>query len=288
MDNLKYIKEENVAYLEPLKKNSLDLFLCYCGLEQCHPGYSYGPAVRAEYLIHYILDGEGTYHVNNHIYHLKKNEGFLILPGDITYYEADKEKPWKYIWIAVNGVKADHYLNYANLHEKNLIFSFEDAERLTSYVFQMLELNNYNYANELQLQGLTYQFLSCLAESNHQSTLHYKTKGSEIYLEESIQYIHSNYSNPIKVADIAEFVGINRSYLTNIFKEKLNTSPQEYLLDFRLNIACDLLRKTNLSITNVAKGVGYNDPFAFSKIFRKHKGMSPSQYRNEQQKNLVD
>ena len=185
-------------------------------------------------------------------------------------------------------MKADHYLNYANLHEKNLIFSFEDAERLTSYVFQMLELNNYNYANELQLQGLTYQFLSCLAESNHQSTLHYTTKGSEIYLEESIQYIHSNYSNPIKVADIAEFVGINRSYLTNIFKEKLNTSPQEYLLDFRLNIACDLLRKTNLSITNVAKGVGYNDPFAFSKIFRKHKGMSPSQYRNEQQKNLVD
>ena len=51
-------------------------------------------------------------------------------------------------------------------------------------------------------------------------------------------------------------------------------------------IACEILRQTNLPVAHIAKGVGYTDPFAFSKIFRKHKGVSPSQYRT--QKNLDD
>ena len=286
MEHIKYFREQTVTYLEPLKKNSLDLFLCYCGYEQCRPGYGFGPAVRSEYLIHQILEGEGTYHVNGEVYHLKKNQGFLILPGEITYYEANQDHPWHYIWIAVNGMKASHYLNYANLNEQKLIFNFEDDERLKNYVFQMLEIDSYTYANELKLQALIYQFFSALIEVNHEVVSPYKTKGSEIYLEQSIQYIHSNYANPIKVCDIAEFIGINRSYLTNIFKEKLNTSPQEYLLNHRLTIACEVLTQTNLPIADIAKGVGYNDPFAFSKIFRKHKCMSPSQFRA--QKNLDD
>lgn len=286
MDHVKYVKEQAFTYLEPLQKNSVDLFLCYCGFEKCQPGYGFGPAVRAEYLIHYILEGEGTYHVNGKTYHLVKNQGFLILPDKITYYEADQNHPWQYIWIGINGVKASHYLNYANLNENNLIFNFEDSSRLKDYVFQMLELDCYTHANELKLQALIYQFFSALTEANHQVASPYKTKGSEIYLQQSLQYIHSNYANPIKISDIAEFVGINRSYLTNIFKEKLSISPQEYLVNHRLMIACEILRQTNLPVAHIAKGVGYTDPFAFSKIFRKHKGVSPSRYRT--QKNLDD
>ena len=158
MDHVKYVKEQAFTYLEPLQKNSVDLFLCYCGFEKCQPGYGFGPAVRAEYLIHYILEGEGTYHVNGKTYHLVKNQGFLILPDKITYYEADQNHPWQYIWIGINGVKASHYLNYANLNENNLIFNFEDGSRLKDYVFQMLELDCYTHANELKLQALIYQF----------------------------------------------------------------------------------------------------------------------------------
>lgn len=286
MEQLKYFKEENVTYLEPIKRSSTDLFLCYCGTEKCLPSHSYGPTIRSEYLIHYIIDGEGVYTARGKTYHLKKHDGFLILPGEVTSYEANPKNPWTYIWIAINGLKAEHYLNYAHLNEQHLIFTCLDETQLLDYHNQMLELNQYNYANELKLQGLTYQFLSCLASHNQKPALTCKASASEVYLEKSLQYIHNNFATELKVTDIANFIGINRSYLTHIFKEKLKTSPKEYLLNFRLERACQLLIKTDLPITQIAKGVGYQDPFTFSKIFRKYIGCSPSSYR--QNKKLVE
>lgn len=79
MEGYKYVHNEKVTYLEPLNKQSLDLFLCYCGIEACQPGYSFGPSVRSHYLIHYILEGEGFYEVNGRRHHLKKHQGFLII-----------------------------------------------------------------------------------------------------------------------------------------------------------------------------------------------------------------
>ena len=91
---------------------------------------------------------------------------------------------------------------------------------------------------------------------------------------------------PLKLVILLNLLELTVVYLTNIFKEKLSISPQEYLVNHRLMIACEILRQTNLPVAHIAKGVGYTDPFAFSKIFRKHKGVSPSQYRT--QKNLDD
>jgi transcriptional regulator GlxA family with amidase domain len=59
----------------------------------------------------------------------------------------------------------------------------------------------------------------------------------------------------------------------------LNVSPQNYLINFRLKKACDLLSGTNLSINELSNSVGYGDPFLFSKVFKKYKGISPRAYR---------
>jgi mannose-6-phosphate isomerase-like protein (cupin superfamily) len=66
-----------------------DLNMYHCGTEDCAPGHDYGPAVKDHYLIHYILDGKGTFHVGEKIYQLGKGQGFLICPNVITYYQAD-------------------------------------------------------------------------------------------------------------------------------------------------------------------------------------------------------
>lgn len=279
MEEYKYVHDERLTYLEPLNKQSLDLFLCFCGIEACKPGYSFGPYVRSQYIIHYVLDGEGYYQVNDKQHHIKKGQGFLITPETVTFYQADEENPWKYMWIGFNGVKAAHYLNYANLNEDNLIFECIDNE-LEACIMRMFELNANTPSNELELQSLIYLFLSRLAKNTKPTDSKQRHKvAAEGYLEQSIQFINKYYQNIIKVNDIATYVGVNRSYLTSIFKQKLNISPQEFLLNFRLDKACQLLTHTNLPINEIAKSVGYPDPFAFSKIFKKVYGISPKKYR---------
>lgn len=281
MKEFKYFEDDKAKYLETVKKQSVDLFLYYCGIEKCTPSYSFGPAVRPHYLVHYVLEGEGSYEVNGKTYHLKKNQGFLIPPDTITYYKADKDNPWTYIWIGFNGVKAETYLAYANLNLDNPIFEYNEDDSLKEYVTRMLELNSLCYANELELEGLLYLFMSKLARCSKNVSSNDNLKMAELYIEKSVEFIENNYSNPIKINDIANYIGLNRSYLTHIFKKNLNVSPQEFLLNFRIEKACDLLKKSTLSIGDISRSVGYNDPLTFSKIFKKVKGTSPKNYRDQ-------
>ena len=105
------------------------------------------------------------------------------------------------------------------------------------------------------------------------------------YVNYAVRFMESNYSG-IKVSDVADYIGINRAYLTAIFKKKMYMSPQEYLMQVRMTKSQELLRKTDVPIYVIAKEVGYDDQLAFSKMFfskmfKKKYGLSPEQYRKK-------
>ncbi len=281
MSAIKYSENDYFKYLERKNEEQLDLFLCQCGVEICSPKHSFGPAVRDHYLIHYILEGEGYYLVNGKRYNIKKNQGFLICPNTLTYYEASSENPWSYVWIGFNGLKAKKYLNSANLNEDNLIFEYsKDNNTLRSYINEILKLKNMSFQNKLKTEGLLYLFLSELVENATYKKPMIENQ-TDIYIRKAIEYIEHNYINDIKVIDIANFIGINRSYFFTIFKKKLDVSPQEFLLKYRMEKAYTLLEDDKLSISDIARSVGYKDPLGFSKIFKKVNGVSPKLYRKD-------
>jgi len=88
-----------------------------------------------------------------------------------------------------------------------------------------------------------------------------------------------NYSRDISVMELARHIGLDRSYLCSLFKEYLKVSPREYLIKYRMDKACELMKNPSLSISDVARSVGYSDPLGFSKMFKKVKGCSPKAYR---------
>ena len=75
------------------------------------------------------------------------------------------------------------------------------------------------------------------------------------------------------------FDGERHINLYRLFKEETGKSLQEYLIEFRLRKACELLRTTSYSIGAVACSVGYADPLYFTRLFHKRVGMSPTVYR---------
>lgn len=277
----KFTDSARYKCLEYLQKRTVDLYLSYCGIEECDPGHFYGPTTRTEYLIHYIIKGKGTYEVNDKTYHLKSHQMFLICPGVTTYYVADINDPWQYIWIGFNGIRAKTYLEWANLDEDHLICDYDKPEILFGYVKEILNARELTYANELKREGSLLMFLSEIIKSQHEKCLpgNVHDYPYQVYVDHALEFIEHNYSKGIRVSDIATYIGINRSYLTSIFKKSLNVSVQEYLVNYRLNKAAAMLKNTDIPIGNIARSVGYDDSLTFSKIFKSFKHVSPSAYR---------
>lgn len=260
--------------------NSTDLNMYQCGTECCDPGHDYGPAVRDHYLIHYIHSGKGRFCIGDREYHLHGGQGFLICPNIVTYYQADYNDPWNYSWVGFHGLKAESYLRSAGLTVDSPIFSAEDDGFTDACFRDMIRAKNMQNGREIRLLGYLYLFLSQLIEQNGSGR--FTDSGSsrkEIYVKKAIEYIEMNYSRKMSIAEMSRSIGLDRSYLGSIFREQLDTSPQDFLKNYRIDKACELMKNENLTIGDISRSVGFDDPLHFSKLFRKCKGLSPREYR---------
>jgi AraC-like DNA-binding protein len=261
-------------------ESNIHLSLYYCGKADCAPGHSWGPFVRDHYLIHYVVKGKGTYQIGDRIYTLCKGEGFLISPGIRTTYIADFNDPWTYYWVGFDGLNAGEYLERAGLSSSNPIFIYSDIQTLTNCFIQMLECSKNKKSRDLKYFSLLYLFLSLLVESNENKDMPAKVNSlKEYYIKSALKFIYMNYSRKISIQEVAEYVGLSRKYLFFLFKGALGTSPQEYLIHFRMHKACELMESSTLSIGDISRSVGYDNQLLFSKMFKKAKGMTPKAYR---------
>ncbi len=262
--------------------NSPELYIYYCGISSCLPGHTWGPAIRDHFVIHYILSGEGTLKMNNQTYSLKENEGFLLSPDDVSTYSASWENPWEYVWVGFHGLNAYNYLQLAELSSDNPTFRFTRGDQLKNCLLEMVKVNKeYSHSTTLRIQSLLYSLFAELLENSQKNNSVGLHTTKRQYIRKALDYIQTNYMNHITVADLANYVGLDRSYFTTIFKECLNTPPQTYLTQFKINKACTLLKNEAFSISEIAVMSGYNDPVVFQKAFKNTIGISPSKYRNK-------
>lgn len=272
--------EEQDLNIERLHLTDMEIHIC--GSQQCSRGHSYGPAVRDYFLIHYIQRGKGFFEVDGEKYKLKSGEGFVIWPHLLSYYQADQDNPWQYSWIGFTGLKAEDYLKEAGITKAKPFFRTQNPKKTAAIFNEMTETGNLKKSKEIKLMGLLYLFFSELIE-NSDRKLKKSTDLKQEYLKKAVNYIDRNYSRPnLKIADIASYLNLNRSYLWQIFNDLLNKAPQQYLIEFRMEKAALLLENYNLKVRSAALSVGYEDPFNFSKIFKKVMGKSPSYYKDGQ------
>ncbi len=262
--------------------SSADLSLYECGIEDCVPGYTYGPRVREHYIFHYILSGKGTFWAEGKQYNLGKNDLFLITPQQSTVYAADQEEPWSYVWVGFNGLKAESYVNNLGLSAENPILHYALEKDLKPYFMDMIDAPALPLVQEAEQLADFYHILSRLFENqgDRQKKKH-PSHNKELYLRKALNYIDVHYAENISVAEIADFVSVDRTYLFSLFKSMLNMSPQQFLLSYRISKAALMLELSNLSVAEIANYVGYSDPLTFSKIFKKSKHLSPLQYRKK-------
>ena len=263
----------------------IDLGLYQFGMEQGSPSHSYGPAARNHFLFHYIISGTGTLYADDSTgttktYHLKSGEGFLIFPNQITTYIADKELPWEYVWIEFDGLRAKEAMDTAGFSLDRPIFHTKKRDMSQKMEEELVYIATHTDETIFNIIGHLYLFLDYFMRSTVSTVVKGSTKLQDYYIKEAITYIEQNFQNDISVVDIANRLGINRSYFGKIFKQTLKQTPQEFLINYRMIKATELLRLTKMSIGDISKAVGYENQLHFSRAFKKIYNISPREWRN--------
>ncbi len=251
----------------------LPVQLHFAGYETCQPKHSYGPAVRSQYLLHYILSGKGFYRRGDREYLLEKGTVFLIFPEELTYYEADEKEPWEYCWIGFDGSGVRELLRLCGLLEtpvrKTAGHHAADTIRTINRVYTE------NGGNQVLYTGLMYQFFSCLMEMPENE----RPATTKSYWLTAAEHIRKNYMYDITVAGVASFIGVDRSYLYRLFQTYQGQSPQQFLRQCRVDGAKRMLLETSYSVTEVAFSCGFKDVATFGRAFRRLVGVKPTDFR---------
>lgn len=253
------------------------LALHFCGWEQCASGHSFGPAVRGHFLFHFVLSGKGVFERAGQRYTVSAGQGFLIVPGELTRYTADEADPWRYCWFGFDGTEADRILADCGLSAQCPIYT-DHSGRLGEEMMRLIDLYAGGAGNEYHLLGRLYLCFSLMTMNTAQ-----KRPNAQEHLQRALEFIHSNFSYEIGVAEIARAVGLDRTYLYRIFRRWNNTSPKEYLTLYRLQTAGKMLRDTTLSVTEIALSCGFKEVSLFDKQFKALYGASPLKFRREHQ-----
>lgn len=275
-------------------QNFVDLGLFQFGWERCTPAHSFGPAARNHYLFHYILSGTDTLMADDskgvtQTYSIKSMQGFMIFPNQITTYVADKQLPWEYVWLEFDGLRVKSLLDTIGLSLDKPVYHARNKSLREDMANEMLYISRHKDESPFHLIGHLYLFLDYLLRSAADEQLEHGSKLREFYIHEALTYIEHNFQNEITIEDIAGVCGLNRTYFGKIFKEALGKTPQEFLLNYRMLKAAELLKLTSLSIGDVGLAVGYANQMHFSRAFKNNYGISPREWRYQNHiNNTVD
>ena len=275
-------------------QNFVDLGLFQFGWERCAPAHSFGPAARNHYLFHYILSGTGTLMADDskgvtQTYSIKSMQGFMIFPNQITTYVADKQLPWEYVWLEFDGLRVKSLLDTIGLSLDKPVYHARNKNLREDMANEMLYISRHKDESPFHLIGHLYLFLDYLLRSAADEQLEHGSKLREFYIHEALTYIEHNFQNEITIEDIAGVCGLNRTYFGKIFKEALGKTPQEFLLNYRMLKAAELLKLTSLSIGDIGLAVWYANQMHFSRAFKNNYGISPREWRYQNHvNNTVD
>lgn len=264
-----------------IKVKNLGVYLVNCGYEDCCGNFLCPLHMRNYYLFHYVTKGSGFFETDGSRYAVKEGEVFIIRPNTpVTYYSPDINDTWSFCWFGFNGKDAREWLADCGIDESTVVMTVKNPIVLST-VMNCIEYMDSHCGNlsQTRLVGFLSQALNAVNTKNKVKKL-----SPVENVDKAVRFIEYNYMKKISVSDISEFLNLERSYFYRIFKRYTGSSPERYLIDYRIKRACELLRLDKYSVSEIAEFVGVDDVYYFSKLFKSTVGVPPRKYRAEQKR----
>lgn len=250
----------------------------------CFPRAQYHYRARPDgcdsHIVFFCADGEGWIELgDSRSVTLTRHQLFVIPACTPHRYGASSDNPWSIYWVHLQGSHAADLIALFSLESSpvqlpvNVFTQFVDA---FDQLYELLVNKTYSLAAHVYAAQTMRYLLSSVGIRADRSAQDKKREG---YLEHAIQYLTEHLTESVKLADLAQYIGLSKQHLIYLFNRETGVPPIEYFLRMKMQRAGQLLDLTDLSVKEIAISVGLSDPYYFSRLFKQMMGLSPTEYR---------
>ena len=279
-------------YRLDFKDNSRPLMVGSCGTYRLNHQRilpTYRPRGRKDFQLLYVASGCAHFHFENVENDTIVTAGTMVLfrPKEFQKYEYYGKDKTEVFWIHFTGSDVTNILRKNGISDDMRMFyvgTSLEYERIFKKIILELQRSQYDYEECINL--LLREMLIMI----HRDTVRehrFKNEYLDAEMELAVQYFNERYNTEINIEAYARSKGMSVSWFIRNFKKYTGTTPMQFIVSIRMNNAQSLLERTECSVNEIARIVGYDNPLYFSRLFHKTKGISPSQYRNAVPKALV-
>jgi AraC-like DNA-binding protein len=227
-----------------------------------------------EYILLYCLAGEGWIKINGKTIQLTPNTGFIIPENTGHKYGSSLKDAWSIYWVHFEGDYAKTFYNrFSASGDTSVKIAFDESRiTLLNEIIKLLESDFTDEKVELTHFKLI-AFLSSLCYSNALNS------NVDDAISHSIAFMKTHLNGILTIELLANEACYSISRYSELFKQKTGYSPIQFFIRLKIQKSCEYLYFTNLNIKEICKEVGFEDPYYFSRMFKKQIGVSPSEYR---------
>jgi len=254
------------------------------------PGFHFKMHSHKRIELNYILKGSSVMMFGNKLVKLNRNNSILIFPESKHDFFVDSKQGVKIVQLEFL-LDESVFEGFKDVVKAELSFFFNSKTNINSFVKipnnpevgdcmeriikeNKLKRNNYIPLSKIYFLELIILLSRIIARQNQRQ----KQCDNE-YLKTAMNRIHTNYSSGIYISELAKECKISERYLRKLFVNYLESTPQEYLNNLRINKSVELLADRNIPVKEIAYRVGYSTPQYFSRMFSAKYGFSPQVYR---------
>jgi len=239
----------------------------------------------------YVIEGTGIQSINSGKFDYRPGDIFLLAPEDVHYF--DIKMPTSLFFIRFNSIyiqskelsalqRIELILQNAGKEPGCVIKDNADKAVVKSIMYALMAENDKKGIYHKELIAQYVNTLLVIIARNIMAALPKKideqSNGKAISI---LQYIQTNIYNPelLRGEHISKKFGISEAYIGRFFKNHMNETLQQYTLNYKLKLIENRLRHTDMQINQIADEFGFTDKSHLNRIFKKYKGMNPTQYR---------
>lgn len=233
-----------------------------------------------QYIFIYCTEGEGWLKINGRQLRILPNHFFMVSKKIPHSYGADIDNPWSIYWMHFNGTAVPSLFARYNMHSLQAIPIPYDSIFIKQFdqIFTILK-SNYIESQLEHANILGLNFISFFIYYNFDQLT--TTNGQGNLVDMIIDFLEKNIDQPFKSEQITNEFNYSPSYIFTIFKKRTGYSLIHFFNLKKVQKACEYIKYSDLNIKEISHKVGFQDPLYFSRLFKKHMGVSPKSYRNQ-------
>jgi AraC family transcriptional regulator of arabinose operon len=246
------------------------------GIDYCLDSYRIVRSLASISVIGYVSSGCGTFHVGGKTFTAVAGDTFFIPAGKHQDYYPSSSEPWVFLWFNIQGSLIINMLEAYGLSERYL-FTGCSIEHLLRKGLSIAESKQDIHMDRLQ------KSMNTIVMEIIMEIVHFHSGSKNVVSAEVMKiknFLDRNLEEHITLAQLREITPLTIRHINRLFRKELGTTPYNYLLDNKIELAKSLLLNTNLPVSEIAGKLKFSDAYYFSNMFKRKSGLSPTHFRS--------